>query len=113
VWFALLMEVCTDGCRLWWLSLRQVAMKTNQLGVFYWEDALPITTLLEEAGTIEGGAFLAAWRALPAETSMRLELTISDIEAAKGRLAGINLFVLAHRPVSAASRRVSSSTYEY
>lgn len=30
----------------------------------------------------------------------KLPLAISDIEAAKGRLQAVNLFVLAHRPVS-------------
>ncbi len=74
-------------------------MKTGQLGVFYWDDAVHLGPLLEEGGAIEGGAFLAAWRALPAEIPQRLTATVGDVEAAKARLQANNLFVLAHRPV--------------
>jgi hypothetical protein len=82
----------------------QVALKTNQLGVFYWDDALPLPSVLEEGGTIDGAAFLSAWRALAAEEARRLDVTIADIEAAKAKLAAVRLFVLAHRPVSLRGR---------
>lgn len=75
-------------------------MRTNQLGVFYWDDTIPLAVLLEENGTIDGQSFLNTWRNLPQEAVQKLDVTISDIEAAKARLAAVNLFVLAHRPVS-------------
>ncbi|WIA30567.1 hypothetical protein OEZ86_000650 [Tetradesmus obliquus] len=77
----------------------QVAMRSNQLGVFYWDDNIPLAPLLEEGGTIDGQAFLAAWRGLPQEAAQKLDVTIADVEAAKARLGAVNLFVLAHRPV--------------
>lgn len=75
-------------------------MRSNQLGVFYWDDNIPLAPLLEEGGTIDGQAFLAAWRGLPQEAVQKLDVTIADVEAAKARLGAVNLFVLAHRPVS-------------
>jgi hypothetical protein len=75
-------------------------MRTNQLGVFYWDDTIPMAALLEEGGTIDGQTFLASWRAQPQEAVQKLDVTIADIEAAKARLGAVNLFVLAHRPVS-------------
>eukprot|EP00878_Enallax_costatus_P013222 GHUV01013823.1.p1 GENE.GHUV01013823.1~~GHUV01013823.1.p1 ORF type:complete len:892 (+),score=342.30 GHUV01013823.1:341-3016(+) len=77
----------------------QVAMRTNQLGVFYWDDTIPMSALLEEHGTIDGQTFLNTWRTLPQEVTQRLDTTISDIEAAKAKLQASNIFVLAHRPV--------------
>ncbi|KAF6257431.1 beta-adaptin-like protein C [Scenedesmus sp. NREL 46B-D3] len=77
----------------------QVAMRTNQLGVFYWDDTIPMAALLEEGGTVDGQTFLASWRALPQEAVQKLDVTVGDIEAAKARLGTVNLFVLAHRPV--------------
>ena len=77
-------------------------MKTNQMGVLYFADTVPLAPLLEEGGAIEGQAFLAAWKALPPETQQRLPTTVFNVETAKQRLQAANLFVLAHRPVSAA-----------
>jgi hypothetical protein len=74
-------------------------MKTNEAGVLYFADAVPLASLLEESGVIEGQAFLAAWKTLPPETLQRLPLTVFNIESAKQRLQAANLFVLAHRPV--------------
>jgi hypothetical protein len=101
---------CTHACHLNSNSLAhqhrctvlclQVAMRTNQLGVFYWDDTIPMAALLEEGGTIDGQTFLASWRALPQEAVQKLDVIIADIEAAKARLGAVNLFVLAHRPVS-------------
>lgn len=56
--------------------------------------------MLEESGTIEGQAFLNTWRALPQEVTHRVPVAVHDIEAVKTKLQSINLFVLAHRPVS-------------
>lgn len=77
----------------------QVALRTNQLGVLYWEDSISLAALLAEDGTIDGQTFLSTWRSLPQELVRKLPLTISDIEAAKAKLQAVNLFVLAHRPV--------------
>lgn len=79
----------------------QVAMKTSQLGVFYWDDAVPLAALLQEGGAIDGNAFLSAWRSLPGEAGGRLDVTVGDIDAASAALRAVNLFVLAHRPVRA------------
>jgi hypothetical protein len=77
----------------------QIAIKTNQAGVLYLSDAVPLTCLLEESGAIEGQAFLAAWKSLPPEYQQRLSVTVFNVEQAKQRLQAANLFVLAHRPV--------------
>lgn len=77
----------------------QVALRTNQLGVLYWEDSISLAALLAEDGTIDGQTFLSTWRTLPQELVRKLPLGISDIEAAKAKLQAVNLFVLAHRPV--------------
>lgn len=74
-------------------------MRTNQLGVFYWDDVIPVTALLEENSAIDGQTFLNTWRTLPQEVTQRLDITITDIEAAKAKLQASNIFVLAHRPV--------------
>lgn len=76
-----------------------MALRTNQLGVLYWEDNIPMAALLAEDGSIDGQTFLSTWRTLPQELVRRLPLTITDIDAAKAKLQAVNLFVLAHRPV--------------
>ena len=77
----------------------QVALRSNQLGVLYWEDSIPLAVLLAEDGTIDGQTFLSTWRTLPQELVRKLPLTITDIEGAKAKLQAVNLLVLAHRPV--------------
>lgn len=77
----------------------QVALRTNQLGVLYWDDSIPLASLLAEDGTIDGQTFLSTWRTLPQELVRNLPLSVGDIEAAKAKLQAVNLFVLAHRPV--------------
>ncbi|GFR45766.1 hypothetical protein Agub_g7219 [Astrephomene gubernaculifera] len=79
----------------------QVALRTNQVGVLYFNDSVPLSALTEENGTMEAADFLAAWKALPPETSARLPLAVPSAESAKQRLAAANLFVLAHRQVPA------------
>jgi hypothetical protein len=59
-----------------------------------------LAAVLEENGTIDGQSFLSSWRSLPQETVHKLSVTVQDIEATKAKLQAINLFVLAHRPVS-------------
>ncbi len=77
----------------------QVALRTNQLGVLYWEDSISLGALLAEDGTIDGQTFLSSWRTLPQELVRKLPMSITDIEQAKAKLQAVNLFVLAHRPV--------------
>ena len=55
-------------------------MKTNQLGVLYFADNVPLGALFEESGAIEGQAFLAAWKSLPPETTQRIPLTVYHVE---------------------------------
>ncbi|GLC57766.1 hypothetical protein PLESTB_001264500 [Pleodorina starrii] len=79
----------------------QVALRTNQVGVLYFNDTVSLSALTEEGGTMEAADFLAAWKALPPEASARLPLAVPSAEVAKQRLAAANLFVLAHRQVPA------------
>lgn len=76
-----------------------MALRTNQLGVLYWDDSTPLAALLAEDGTIDGQTFLSIWRTLPQELVRNLPLAVGDIEAVKAKLQAVNLFVLAHRPV--------------
>jgi hypothetical protein len=77
----------------------ELAMKTNQAGVLYFADNVPLGAVLQEDGAIEGAAFLSSWRSLPPEQTAKLGCSVVDVEVAKARLAAANLFVLAHRPV--------------
>ncbi|KAG2441207.1 hypothetical protein HYH02_010051 [Chlamydomonas schloesseri] len=79
----------------------QVALRTNQVGVLYFNDAVPLAALTEEGGTMEAADFLNAWKALPPEASARLPLAVPSAEVAKQRLAAAHLVVLAHRQVPA------------
>ncbi|KAG2491509.1 hypothetical protein HYH03_010086 [Edaphochlamys debaryana] len=79
----------------------QVALRTTQVGVLYFNDAVPLSALTEETGSMEAADFLAAWKALPPEASARLPLAVPSADVAKQRLAAANLFVLAHRQVPA------------
>ena len=54
-------------------------MKTNQLGVLYFADSVPLSALFEESGAIEGQAFLAAWKSLPPETQQRIPQTVYHV----------------------------------
>jgi hypothetical protein len=76
-----------------------VALKTAQLGVLYWADTVPLAAALEEGGTLDAAAYLAACKSLAGESRQRLNVTIADAEAAKARLAAASVFVLAHRRV--------------
>ncbi|EFJ43916.1 hypothetical protein VOLCADRAFT_65427 [Volvox carteri f. nagariensis] len=40
----------------------QVALRTNQVGVLYFNDTVPLSALTEEGGTMEAPDFLAAWK---------------------------------------------------
>ncbi|KXZ48196.1 hypothetical protein GPECTOR_29g103 [Gonium pectorale] len=79
----------------------QVALRTNQVGVLYFNDSVPLAALTEENGSMEAPDFLAAWKSLPPEASARLPLAVPSAEVAKQRLAAAHLFVLAHRQVPA------------
>lgn len=40
----------------------QIALKTNQVGVLYFTDAISLVGLLEEGGAIDGTTFLTNWK---------------------------------------------------
>lgn len=88
------------------LSARlQVALKVNPLGVVYFEDAAPLSALLQESGTMDGNAFLSTWRALPPEAALSLPgLALADVAAAEAKLRAARLFPLARRPVPGSSQ---------
>ena len=80
----------------------QVAIKTNQLGVLYLADTVPLAAVLSEQGMIESAEFVAGWKAIPEsqEVQQEVSVTITDVAAAKLKLEASNLFVLAHKVVS-------------
>uniref|UniRef100_A0A061R808 Beta-adaptin-like protein n=1 Tax=Tetraselmis sp. GSL018 TaxID=582737 RepID=A0A061R808_9CHLO len=82
-------------------SLLQVAVKTNEVGVLYFNDQVSLEAALSEDGVIDSQAFLSTWRALPdtAETSQHLQVTVSDVQSATDTLKAKNLFLMAHREV--------------
>jgi hypothetical protein len=81
------------------LPRSQVALRTNQLGVFYFDDKVPLAAVLDEGGAIEGAAFLSTWQTINPPTTQHLPKSIADVDATKAKLAAANYFVLAHRPV--------------
>lgn len=80
----------------------QIAIKCAQLpDVLYLSDSVALPAVLAEDGTVEGAAFVAAWKGVPeaAEVQQALGRTIADAPAAKRALRAANLFVLAHKTV--------------
>lgn len=60
----------------------QVAIKTAQLGVFYYTDAVPLEALFLESGRIEAGVFVSSWKSIPDanEATKQLPLGIGSVE---------------------------------
>ena len=83
-------------------STLQVALKTNQLGVLYFEDKITLTSVADRDGRIDGAAFVSQWKAIPEsqEESQQIPVTISDIEATITKLEEACLFVMAHKTVN-------------
>ena len=60
----------------------QVAIKTAQLGVFYYTDAIPLEALFLESGRIEAHVFVSSWKSIPDanEATKQLPLGIGSVE---------------------------------
>ena len=59
-----------------------MAIKTAQLGVFYYTDAVPLEALFLEGGRIEAGVFVSSWKSIPDanEATKQLPLGICGVE---------------------------------
>eukprot|EP00803_Ostreobium_quekettii_P007257 evm.model.scf_2274.1 EVM.evm.TU.scf_2274.1 scf_2274:1069-15715(+) len=84
----------------------QIAVKTNQLGVLYLNDAVALEGLLVEGGEIAQNVFLDSWRALSGdnERSETLPVAVGDVDATLARLKAANVFCMAHRQVPGTSQ---------
>lgn len=83
----------------------QVAVRSNQLGVAYFNAAADLGALLLEGGGLEPAAFVPAWKALPdgAEAADALPgVRMPPWAAAAQRLAAANVFTMAHKAVPGA-----------
>ena len=79
----------------------QVAIRNTQQGVFYFNDQIPVTALLQEDGRIEPAAFVQTWKNLPEanETQKELPISITSLERVKARIEAANIFLMAHKQV--------------
>ncbi|KAL3140598.1 hypothetical protein ABBQ32_005169 [Trebouxia sp. C0010 RCD-2024] len=82
-------------------SLLQVAIRNNQQGVFYFNDQIPLTALMQEDGRIEPAAFVQTWKNLPEanETQKELPISITSLDSVKSRIQAANIFLMAHKQV--------------
>lgn len=87
----------------------QVAVRSNQLGVAYFNAAVDLGALLTEGGALEPAAFVPAWKALPdaSEASESLPATLGAWPQASARLAAANVFTMAHKAVPGARQPCS------
>lgn len=79
----------------------QVAIKTNQLGVLYYQDSIHLEAILVEDGLIDQGVFLAAWKtlALESDSSDVIPVVVHDLDTIIQKMNAANIFLMAHRPV--------------
>ena len=79
----------------------QVAVRSTQLGVVYFNATVDLAALLLEGGALEPAAFVPAWKALPdaAEAAESLPATLGAWPQASARLAAANVFTMAHKAV--------------
>ena len=79
----------------------QVAVRSNQLGVAYFNATTDLGALLLEGGALEPAAFVPAWKALPdsAEAADVLPASLPSWAPAAARLAAANVFTMAHKGV--------------
>lgn len=78
----------------------QVAIKCNQLGVLYLTDAVPLTAVFSEGGSITNAEFGAGWAAVPESQALQQQLggvTIPDAATATAKLQAANIFVVDHK----------------
>ena len=76
-------------------------MRSNQLGVAYFNATTDLGALLLEGGALEPAAFVPAWKALPdsAEATDVLPASLPSWAPAAARLAAANVFTMAHKAV--------------
>ena len=93
-------SVCRKGAGLHILHM-QVAIRNNQQGVFYFNDQIPLTALMQEDGRIEPAAFVQTWKNLPTanETQKELPISITSLDSIKSRIEAANIFLMAHKQV--------------
>ena len=79
----------------------QVAIRNNQQGVFYFNDQIPLTALMQEDGRIEPAAFVQTWKNLPEanETQKELPISITSLDSVKSKIQAANIFLMAHKQV--------------
>ena len=72
----------------------QVALKTDQLGVVYFEDAVPITALVASGAQLTPAEFSVSWESLPSEvrTECHASGTVS-VESVKVSLTDVCLLI--------------------
>ncbi|KAK9841945.1 hypothetical protein WJX81_000273 [Elliptochloris bilobata] len=93
-------------------ALLQVAVRSNQLGVAYFNAAADLGALLLEGGALEPAAFVPAWKALPdgAEAADSLPATLGAWPQASAKLAAANVFTMAHKAVPGSREEVAYLT---
>lgn len=86
----------------------QVAIKTNQLGVLYFQDNIVLESIFVEDGMIDQTIFLAAWKTLAGENDLNevIGVAIPDVDGMVRHLQTKNVFLMAHRPVCVAESLV-------
>ena len=79
-----------------------MAIRNNQQGVFYFNDQIPLTALLQEDGKIEPQAFVQTWKTLPEanESQKELPISIASLDIVKSKIQAANVFLMAHKQVS-------------
>ena len=84
----------------------QVALKTNELNIAYFTDAICLDALLEEEGSIDANVFVETWKNLsaPNEASQTLPITIAVAESVIQKLETANIFLMSHKKVGTPSR---------
>ena len=76
-------------------------MRSNQLGVAYFNATTDLGALFLEGGALEPAAFVPAWKALPdsAEATDTLPASLPAWAPAAARMAAANVFTMAHKAV--------------
>lgn len=89
-------------------DILQVAIKTNQIGVMYFQDTVTLESLFVEDGMIDQNIFLAAWKTLAGENDANevIGVAIPDVDQMIKNLQSKNIFLMAHRPVCGAKSLV-------
>ena len=83
------------------LAVLQVAIRNTQQGVFYFNDQIPLTALMQEDNKIEPQAFVQSWKSLPEanESQKELPISITSLDVVKSKIQAANIFLMAHKQV--------------